>query len=454
MISFIGRTIYTSRALCTEMSPDLDKDYRDASWWKKLHERVQDGNMSVVQSMISGLKPGQMNNADAEGWTPLMLAAQKGHHDLVKTFLDLGCDSLAVNKSGQTALSLALFGNHSDVINLLLHHKPKEEASSIFFCDSPLDRAAGRRVDPAWLEETMKRETSKFIIFRESSTLVKNEKDSRGRSRYELVTLSYEDVHMVLKVGTQCVFLGLEEGKDKSKPAWFALGVPSAVEEESFTMYVKDTEFLQLFPGLLQVQDGDAAICAQAYSILDWNNKNKFCPTCGSKTNSTEAGYKRKCENQECETLKAIHNTSYPRVDPSIIVLVLSPDGQKCLLGRQKRFPPGMWSCLAGFVEAGESIEDACLREMEEEGGIPISHVEYHSSQPWPYPSTLMIGCMAYSKTEVLKVDHEELEDARWFSKQEIALMFAHKHKDNLFVPPRQALAHQLLKSWMLKSRL
>ena len=152
-----------------------------------------------------------------------------------------------------------------------------------------------------------------------------------------------------------------------------------------------------------------------------------------------EGGWKR-----ECPSCKAEH---FPRTDPVVIMLVTH--GDRCLLGRQKQFLPGMYSCLAGFVEAAETIEDAVRREIFEESGIRCTDVNYYMTQPWPYPSSLMIGCTARATTEDIVVDRAELEDARWFSRAEATLMHRREHPDGLFAAHPFAIAHHLIGRWL-----
>jgi NAD+ diphosphatase len=173
--------------------------------------------------------------------------------------------------------------------------------------------------------------------------------------------------------------------------------------------------------------------------MVSWHQRHGFCANCGTRTAMTEGGWKRDCPN-----CKAEH---FPRTDPVVIMLVHS--GDKCLLGRQKQFPQGMWSCLAGFVEAAETIEDAVRREIFEESGIRCTDVTYYMTQPWPYPSSLMIGCSARAITEELVVDRAELEDARWFSRAEATLMHKREHPDGMMGPHPFAIAHHLLGRWL-----
>jgi NAD+ diphosphatase len=184
----------------------------------------------------------------------------------------------------------------------------------------------------------------------------------------------------------------------------------------------------------------DAAVLAQARSLIDWHDRHGYCANCGSPTEPREAGYMRACT--EC---RAQH---FPRTDPVTIMLVLR--GDKLLLGRQPRFAPMTFSALAGFVEQGENIEEAVRREVREEVGIRVGEVRYHSSQPWPFPSSLMIGCMAEAEEETIRLDPDELEDARWFSRAEIAEMVEnHKAEGKLRMPPPISIAHQLAKAWL-----
>lgn len=178
---------------------------------------------------------------------------------------------------------------------------------------------------------------------------------------------------------------------------------------------------------------------AQAKSLLYWHERHRFCSNCGAPTQVVAAGWRR-----DCAACKAQH---FPRTDPVVIMLVT--DGQSCLLGRQPRFPPGMYSCLAGFLEGGETLEDAVRREISEESGLMTGRVTYVASQTWPFPSSLMLGCIAEAASSDLTVDHKELEDARWFSRNEILLMLDKSHPEGLFCPPKLAIAHLLIRTWV-----
>ena len=180
-------------------------------------------------------------------------------------------------------------------------------------------------------------------------------------------------------------------------------------------------------------------VLGQAKSILSWHARHRFCPNCGAPTRLAAAGWRR-----ECDACKAQH---FPRTDP--VVIMLAVDGDNCLLGRQARFPKGMYSCLAGFLEPGETIEDAVRREIREEAGIVCGAVSYLASQPWPFPSSLMIGCLAEAATKEVRVDHIELEDARWFAREEARAMLDGRHPAALAAPTAMAIANHLLRAWV-----
>ena len=187
--------------------------------------------------------------------------------------------------------------------------------------------------------------------------------------------------------------------------------------------------------------DADAAgTLAQARSMLEWHRTHTRCARCGAATNSVEAGYRRRCD--------ACGADHYPRTDPVVIMIVTR--GDACLLGRKPNFPPGLFTCLAGFVEPGETIEEAVVREVLEEAGVHAGGVRYVASQPWPFPSQLMIGCEAEARSEEITVDGEELEEARWFTRAQVlaALERGPGDAETLWFPPPLAIAHQLIKRW------
>ncbi|KQZ50414.1 NADH pyrophosphatase [Rhizobium sp. Root149] len=183
-------------------------------------------------------------------------------------------------------------------------------------------------------------------------------------------------------------------------------------------------------------------IIAQGISLVHWNGANLFCGKCGTKTVSQQGGYKRSCPN--------CGHMMFPRTDPVVIMLTVDIERDLVLLGRGHHFAPGMYSTLAGFVEPGETIEDAVRRETFEEAGIRTGRVRYHASQPWPMPHSLMIGCYAEALDRDINRDEQELADCRWFTRDEIATMLdADPSGEGPFSPPRGAIAHRLMRDWV-----
>lgn len=203
----------------------------------------------------------------------------------------------------------------------------------------------------------------------------------------------------------------------------------------------------RLWQAVASLDPEDLATYGGARSLVDWHARHRFCARCGSGTVLAKGGWQRTCAG-----CKAEH---FPRVDPVTIMLV--EHGGNLLLGRQPRFPAGNYSALAGFVEPGETIEEAVAREVLEEAGVRVRDVAYVMSQPWPFPSSLMIGCHAFTDDAALTVDHTELEDARWFTRAEVAEALDAATRGEagkaLGVPPRTAVAHHLLKWWVVGPR-
>jgi NAD+ diphosphatase len=205
----------------------------------------------------------------------------------------------------------------------------------------------------------------------------------------------------------------------------------------------------RLWSVMNQLPAADLAIYGGAKALVDWHARHRFCARCGHATVLGKGGWQRNCTNGAC---KAEH---FPRVDP-VTIMTVECEG-KLLLGRQPRFPPRSFSALAGFVEPGESIEEAVAREVHEEAGVRVRDVAYVASQPWPFPSSLMIACHAYADDPAITIDTTELDDARWFTREEVAQAMAAvasgiKDDDAAFVaPPPFAVAHHLLKWWLTR---
>jgi len=233
---------------------------------------------------------------------------------------------------------------------------------------------------------------------------------------------------------TEMVFLGLID-----KIPRFAVALdPAAAEalKASDDLVVTDLRSIAV-RGL--VAPDHLPPLAEGKALLVWHARHRFCSNCGSPTNVVEAGWRRDCP--------ACHAAHFPRTDP--VVIMLPVVGDRCLLGRSYRFQTQMWSCLAGFVEPGEAIEDAVRRETREEAGILCGRVSYFASQPWPFPTSLMIGCHAQALTHEIVVDRKELEDARWFDREEVATMLSGRHSGGLSTPPHVAIAYHIIRAWV-----
>jgi len=193
------------------------------------------------------------------------------------------------------------------------------------------------------------------------------------------------------------------------------------------------------FPLLSILTADDAPLFAAALSLSRWHARHRFCANCGQPTEVTRGGWSRRCPDCSSE--------HFPRVDP-VVIMIAEFDGA-LLLGRQPQYPPGRYSALAGFVEVGENIEAAVRRELGEEAGIRVRGVTYVASQPWPFPASLMIGCRAEAESDELTIDTNELEDARWFSRAEVAAALAGAVGAPFAAPPRAAIARTLLEHWL-----
>jgi NAD+ diphosphatase len=285
----------------------------------------------------------------------------------------------------------------------------------IAFTGQPLDRADPIRTDPARLARLIEEGA---LLLRLDGLLP--EMDGTGRLAFVPMSGAPE--------GAELVFLGLRDGQ-----ALFA-AVPG--EGDPAPAYAHR----RTWGAIAHLSPEELALYGAARSLLDWHARHRFCSRCGKPTTPAKGGWQR-----DCAACGAQH---FPRVDPVAIMLV-ECDG-KVLLGRQSRFPPNSYSALAGFVEPGETIEEAVAREVFEEAGVRVRDVRYVASQPWPFPSQLMIGCIGYADSLALAIDRTEIEEARWFAREEVAEALAKAADSASFIPPPpQAIAHHLLQWWM-----
>ncbi len=280
-----------------------------------------------------------------------------------------------------------------------------------FLSATPLDRLGYRRVDDTWL--TAQRQGGRFLPVWRHRNLV------RGEEPLLPAALSWTELSETTSV-EEVILLG-----ERAGTLWFAAAIDASSEP------VLEGDFAEIRSIGHRLSADDAATLAYARAMVIWHERHRFCGRCGSATEATEAGHARACTR-----CRAKH---FPRVDPAIIVLVADDD--RCLLGRQESWPPGRYSTIAGFVEPGESLEDAVAREVDEETGIPVRSVEYHSSQPWPFPSSLMLGFTARPAGGAIDLKDGELEDAVWVTRDEIAA-------GRVLLPPKDSIAYRLVQQW------
>jgi NAD+ diphosphatase len=291
------------------------------------------------------------------------------------------------------------------------------------YADNPLDRRAELRSRPEAISK-LRNGSARTVIFARDKAVLK-----KGDALDPLFTLAEAD-----ELGAAPdVFLGVA-----GEEARFAGFVPASEEElKEHGLAVIDLRSIAVQGA---VSPSALGVLGQAKSLLTWHMNHPYCARCGAKTGATQAGWRR-----DCSACGAQH---FPRTDPVVIMLIHR--GEHCVLARKPMFLPGMHSCLAGFVEAGETIEDAVRRETMEEAGLRAGRVTYYCSQPWPLPfGQLMIGCFAEALDDAITLDSEELESGRWFSKDECRKLLDGTHPDGLFCPPNAAIANTLLRAWV-----
>ncbi len=290
------------------------------------------------------------------------------------------------------------------------------------FSGGALDRAATLRRDEGRLAALLRESASKLFPIWRSNSLVKDD---------SIVGVPHSEVEHLIEEGEAPIFLGLLNGEP-----CFACDI-SHHELETIPRLVSAGEFADIRQVGGQLSQSDGALLAFARAMVHWHRTHRFCGVCGKATLPTQGGHVRRCTNPACR------HEVFPRTDPAVIMLVTA--GDQCLLGRQASWTPGMYSTLAGFVEPGETPEEAVAREVMEETGITVTGAQYHSSQPWPFPGSLMIGFRAEAKKATPRVDTHELEDAEWFSRDEIR-KFAER---GMSLPRPISIARRLIEDWL-----
>lgn len=303
------------------------------------------------------------------------------------------------------------------------------------FAGNPLHRGEVERRDEDWIDAQVREPSSRFLPMRGPQVLVKDGTDAAGAgSEAGLGWLAWRDLAPHLTAAAP-LFLGLLDGI-----AHFAIDLSHEEAAAAVAEAKPDCRFEESRSVAESLLSGpEAGILAQGRAQVNWHNRHGYCSVCGQPTVVKRGGQKR-----ECPLCKAEH---FPRVDPVIIMVV--SDGDRCLLGQSRGRLAAMnrYSALAGFVDQGESIEEAVAREVMEEAGIRVKNVRYHSSQPWPFPSSLMIGCHAQADTTNIAMDTEEMTDVQWFDRAEVLRALAGE-SEKLAVPGPIAIAHHLIKAW------
>jgi NAD+ diphosphatase len=286
------------------------------------------------------------------------------------------------------------------------------------FAGPYLDRAAHLRQDPAWFAAALADERSRAIPVWNSRNLIV-EGDPARAAYLELSHIPSER-----RNSAELILLGRFGATH-----YFTYEVESM--EPPLLLPGTRFEDLRVVASMLPIDE--AGLLGYARAIISWRRRHRFCGTCGAKTLPAKSGHMLVCSNPSCR------HEQFPRIDPAVIVLV--SDGERALLGRQASWPVGRYSTIAGFVEPGESLEDAVAREVFEETGIKVDRIEYHSSQPWPFPASLMLGFTAHAVSKEVHLRDQELEDARWFTRAELA-------SNGALLPPRQSISFRLIEQW------
>jgi NAD+ diphosphatase len=295
-----------------------------------------------------------------------------------------------------------------------------------FYAGGGFDRAAPRRKDRDWVAALAAHDGSRFVALWRGQNLVLRDGDAAPRAafltRAELARCEGEPV--LLGLVEERAYFALDLSHEEAPLAAFAA-----------TAALEFTDLRRVGP-LLSRQEG--ALLAYARGIAYWHERHRFCGVCGAATVSEEGGHVRRCTSAACAT------SHFPRTDPAVIMLV--HDGDRCLLGRKPGWPNGMHSTLAGFVEPGESLEEAVAREVFEETSVRVDEVTYHSSQPWPFPASLMLGFHARARSTAIVPDPVEIEHAAWYERRDL---LAHQDDDRLRLPRRDSIARRLVEDWL-----
>ena len=307
------------------------------------------------------------------------------------------------------------------------------------FAGNPLDREAANRRDVDWIRAQLAAPDTRFLPLRRLETPVIHDG---------------EELHLAWSPAPADPEIDLDQmalllGTSPAGGTRFAIDATD--HDEDVWQLPLGARQVDLRAAAATLHADDCGIAAQARSLVDWHARHGHCAVCGAETAPVQGGISRTCVDADCRS------EHFPRTDPVVITLVIDNTRDRCLLGRQSSWPPGMFSALAGFIDHGESIEDAVRREVAEEAGIQAINVRYHSSQPWPFPASLMIGCHAEAASAEIDYDDWEMDDVRWFTRTEIRESMAGpaaqlgqpgRPGGELSLPGPMAIAHTLISAW------
>ncbi|EPB86877.1 hypothetical protein HMPREF1544_06303 [Mucor circinelloides 1006PhL] len=443
-----------------------------------IFEAAAEGNLDYLKKNTK-----LVNDKNERGWTPLHFAARFGQLEVAKFLKDNKADLSIVNGEGKTAAQVASFWGNDEIAKLLTvaaapvptssahglaSGSPFPDNYTAVFAGNPLNRFGWNRGKPEFLARLARSPKAKYIILNRLKALY----DSEGNLHYA----KYDQVSSVVdRVYTEndvvpnnsdiiLIFMGIDESQGQGEDGEFIWALdltPQGANEEEYSGLVKGfeaqgLEFSPTLPRAFVMEKSVSAIIAQAAAMVDWNARTKFCSACGERTISQEAGYKRNCptvdgqeKGEQCISHTGIQNFAYPRTDAVVIVCIIHPNGDKILLGRQKRWPNKMFSCISGFVEAAETLEEAVRREAFEETGVIVDRVAYHSSQPWPFPNSLMLGFIAEAVSTDIHFRDDELESAQWFTRSEVIAAVKGDLGSTFSMAPKGSLASTLVHAWI-----
>jgi NAD+ diphosphatase len=292
-----------------------------------------------------------------------------------------------------------------------------------FYTTGAWDRAVERRADAAWFHECLQSSTTLFHVVWQGRTLVRQEDHNALR------TLNAAAAAELVALARSVVLLGCD-----AEVAHVAIDL-STQPEQLVAQFGPAVDLRTIGPLLSQ---RDASLSALARGMSYWHERHSFCGRCGAPTLSEQAGHQRRCSNKDCDSI------FFPRIDPAVIMRV--EHGDRVLLARQASWAPGMHSVLAGFVELGETLEDTVRREVREEVGLALTDVRYFASQPWPFPASLMVGFVATATDDRIGVNTQELETARWFTREEL---LNSPENDTLRLSRKDSISRVLIEDWI-----